>query len=138
MTDSKLWAQEVIICDLCDNPTQQFCNSCQINLCVECVHKHLDKLQSLSHDIVCSKNRKTQCVLPECKIHTSRRCEAQCQQCQIPICVRCCIGTHKNHDAMELVQLFEMSSKKFKVLLMKLNLNSFQNTTKQMLICKIN
>lgn len=108
MTDSKSWAQEVIICDLCDKPTQQFCNSCQINLCVECVHKHVDKLQPLSHEIVCSKNRKTQCVLPECKIHPGCRCEVQCQQCQIPICVRCCIGTHKNHDAVELVELFEM------------------------------
>lgn len=108
MADSKLWAQEVIICDLCDKPTQQFCNSCQINLCVECVHKHVDKLQPLSHEIVCSKNRNTQCVLPECKIHPGRRCEVQCQQCQIPICVRCCIGTHKNHDAVELVELFEI------------------------------
>lgn len=108
MADSKLWAQEVIICDLCDKPTQQFCNSCQINLCVECVHKHVDKLQPLSHEIVCSKNRNTQCVLPECKIHPGRRCEVQCQQCQIPICVRCCIGTHKNHDAVELIELFEI------------------------------
>lgn len=108
MADSKLWAQEVIICDLCDKPTQQFCNSCQINLCVECVHKHVDKLQSLAHEIVCSKNRNTQCVLPECKIHPGRRCEVQCQKCQIPICVRCCIGTHKNHDAVELVELFEI------------------------------
>lgn len=108
MADSKLWAQEVIICDLCDKPTQQFCNSCQINLCGECVHKHVDKLQSLLHEIVCSKNRKIQCVLPECKIHPGRRCEVQCQQCQIPICVRCCIGSHKNHDALELVELFEM------------------------------
>lgn len=108
MADSKLWAQEVIICDLCDKRTQQFCNSCQINLCVECVHKHVDKLQPLSHEIVCSKNRNTKCVLPECNIHPGRRCEVQCQQCQIPICVRCCIGTHKNHDAVELVELFEI------------------------------
>lgn len=108
MADSKLLAQDVIICDLCDKPTQQFCNSCQVNLCVECVHKHVDKLQPLSHEIVSSKNRKTHCVLPECKIHPGRRCEVQCQQCQIPICVRCCIGTHKNHDAVDLVERFEM------------------------------
>lgn len=108
MADSKLWAQEVIICYLCDKPTRQFCNSCQKNLCNECVNKHVDQLQSLAHEIVCSKNRNTQCVLPECKIHPGRRCEVQCQQCQIPICVRCCIGTHKNHDAVELVELFEI------------------------------
>lgn len=108
MADSKLLAQEVIICDLCDKPTQQFCNSCQKNLCNECVNKHVDQLQSLAHEIVCSKNRNTQCVLPECKIHPGRRCEVQCQQCQIPICVKCCIGTHKNHDAVEVVELFEI------------------------------
>lgn len=32
MADSKLLAQDVIICDLCDKPTQQFCNSCQVNV----------------------------------------------------------------------------------------------------------
>ena len=46
------WAQEVITCDLCGKPTQQFCNSCQVNLCEICVKKHRDEFKSLIHEIV--------------------------------------------------------------------------------------
>lgn len=108
MADSKSWAQEVLSCDLCDKPIQQFCNSCQVNLCIECIHKHVEKFRSLSHDIVYFKNKKIQWVLPECTIHLGQRCEAQCQQCQIAICIKCCIGSHKNHDAVELTELLEV------------------------------
>nr|XP_022312099.1 uncharacterized protein LOC111117325 isoform X2 [Crassostrea virginica] len=52
MATSTSWAQDVIICDLCDKPTQQFCNSCQVNLCETCVKKHRDEFKSLIHEIV--------------------------------------------------------------------------------------
>nr|XP_022293307.1 uncharacterized protein LOC111103949 isoform X1 [Crassostrea virginica] len=102
MSASKSWAQEVLTCDLCDNPIQQFCNNCQVNLCVECVSKHVDKFQSLSHDIVHFRNRKIQLVCPECKIHSGQRCEVFCHDCQTPVCVMCCIGPHQGHHAVEL------------------------------------
>ena len=37
----KFWAQDIITCDLCDQPTQQSCNSCRLNLCEICVTKQL-------------------------------------------------------------------------------------------------
>lgn len=100
-------AQDVISCDVCKNPTQQFCNSCQVNLCVKCVPKHVDDKQSMSHDIVHFRNRKVQLVFTECEFHEGQRCEAQCQQCNIPICIKCCIGPHKNHDAVDIAELVE-------------------------------
>jgi hypothetical protein len=67
-------AQDVYICDLCDTkPTQQFCNNCQLSLCVDCVSKHVDKLKYQQHDIVHFKDRKIQLIFPTCKFHTNQR-----------------------------------------------------------------
>lgn len=100
-------SQEAIKCDLCDKPTEHFCNSCQKNLCKKCVRKHVTKLSSLSHDIVQYKN-KLQLLFPECRLHQGQRCEVQCLQCKTPICVRCLIGSHKSHDAVELLELVQI------------------------------
>ena len=54
-------AQDAIYCDLCDNPAVRFSNACQTNLCLDCVIRHRDEFESLSHDIVpfksyCNRN----------------------------------------------------------------------------------
>ncbi|XP_062610735.1 E3 ubiquitin-protein ligase TRIM45-like [Saccostrea cucullata] len=85
------WAQDVITCDLCDNPTEQFCNNCQVSLCVDCVSKHVDSRKSLPHEIVPFKNRKKPMV-----------CEAYCQQCDGPVCFKCILDNHKGDDGVEL------------------------------------
>lgn len=108
MASSRARAQEVIKCDFCDKPTVHFCNSCQKNLCKKCVLQHVTQFQSLSHDIVHYKNKKLQLVFLECKLHPGQRCEVQCQQCETPICVRCLIGSHKSHDAVELLELVQI------------------------------
>lgn len=107
MATSKSWAQNAIICDHCHMSAQQFCNGCQVNLCVVCISKHVEKLPYASHDIVPFRNRKTQIVFPLCKFHPSQRCEVHCKKCQTPICNMCCIGYHKRHSAVELVEFFE-------------------------------
>lgn len=110
MATNKTWAQAVITCDvdLCESPAQQFCNSCQVKLCVECVPKHVDRKLSLSHNIVLFKNRKAQLILTECELHKDERCKIQCQQCQTPICYKCCIGPHKHHNAVDITDLVEI------------------------------
>nr|XP_022297212.1 uncharacterized protein LOC111106714 [Crassostrea virginica]XP_022297213.1 uncharacterized protein LOC111106714 [Crassostrea virginica] len=51
-------AQEIIICNLCDDrPSQRFCNNCQVNLCLDCIDKHQDDIDHQSHDIVTYENR---------------------------------------------------------------------------------
>ncbi|XP_048743729.2 uncharacterized protein LOC125657116 [Ostrea edulis] len=99
-------AQEVITCDLCVKPTQQFCNSCQLSLCVDCVNKHVDKLKYQQHDIVHFKDRKIQLVFPECELHTNQRCEAHCQQCDVPVCLKCMLGPHNGHKYEDMSDIF--------------------------------
>ncbi|XP_061186407.1 uncharacterized protein LOC133194471 [Saccostrea echinata] len=96
------WAQHVITCDLCDKPTQQFCNNCQVNLCVDCVSKHVDKQQFLTHDIVPYTKRNIQLVFQECEFHPHLRCQAHCQQCDVPVCIKCFLCNHKGHDVVGL------------------------------------
>nr|XP_022297008.1 tripartite motif-containing protein 3-like [Crassostrea virginica] len=107
MATSTSWAQDVIICNLCENSALRFCNSCQTDLCLDCVGKHLHEFESLSHDIVPFQHRKIRLVLPECEFHPGQRCEVHCQQCQTPVCVKCFTGNHKGHDVVELEEILE-------------------------------
>ena len=108
MATSDGWAQDVITCDLCDNPTQQFCNSCQVSLCDTCVKSHRDQFKSLIHEIVPFLDRKIQLVCPECQHHPGQRCEANCLQCSEPVCLKCIIsGPHKEHEFEELTKAYE-------------------------------
>lgn len=107
MATSKSWAQEVIICDLCEKAAHRYCNNCQVNLSLDCIIKHIDQLDSLSHDIVPFQNRKLQLVLPVCESHAGQRCEAHCQKCQIPVCTKCLIGLHNGHESEEISTLVD-------------------------------
>nr|XP_022310924.1 tripartite motif-containing protein 2-like [Crassostrea virginica] len=115
MATSTSWAQDVITCDLCDKPTHQFCNNCQVNLCETCVKKHRDEFKSLMHEIVPFLERKIQLVFPECKEHSGQRCEVNCKQCNTPVCVKCIVsGPHKGHDVEELIETHEKKIQKIK------------------------
>ncbi|XP_022312161.2 uncharacterized protein LOC111117358 [Crassostrea virginica] len=105
MATSDGWAQYVITCDLCDKPTQQFCNSCQVSLCETSVKSHKDQFKSLLHEIVPFLDRKIQLVCPECQLHPGQRCEANCLQCSETVCFKCVIsGPHKRHEVEELTK----------------------------------
>ena len=108
MSTSTSWAQDVILCNLCVEPAIRFCNSCQTNLCFDCVGKHLYEFESLSHDIVPFQHRRIKLVLPECESHSGQRCEVHCQQCHTPVCVKCITGNHKGHDVVELEEIVEL------------------------------
>ena len=97
------WDQDVILCELCDKPTQQFCNSCQVSRCDTCVKRHRDQVMSLIHEIVPFLDRKIQLVCPECQHHPGQRCEEICLQCSEPVCLKCIISVpHKGHEVEEL------------------------------------
>ena len=115
MATSTSCAQDVIACDLCDKPTQQFCNSCQANLSDNCVNKHRDQFNSLSHDIVSFLDRKVQLVFPECQEHSGQRCEVNCKECDTPVGVKCIgLGPHKGHDVEELTETYEKKLQEIK------------------------
>ncbi|XP_078328805.1 uncharacterized protein LOC144623839 isoform X2 [Crassostrea virginica] len=115
MATSTSWAQDVITCDLCDKPTQQFCNSCQVNLCETCVKKHRDEFKSLPHDIVPFLHKQAQLVFSACQEHIGQRCEVNCKECNKPVCLKCIVsGTHKGHDVEELTETHENKIQKIK------------------------
>ncbi|XP_048778022.2 uncharacterized protein LOC125681824 [Ostrea edulis] len=110
MTTPTSHAQEVITCDLCVKPAQQFCNNCHLSLCVDCVSKHVDKLKYQPHDIVHFKNRKV--AFPESELYSNQRCEAHCQQCDVPVCLKCIFGPHNGHKVKDMPEIFNDKKKK--------------------------
>lgn len=109
-----------INCILCKMPAVRFCNSCLVELCVDCVSKHVDKLDSMSHDIAPFKKKRGQLVFSECETHAGRKCEAYCQKCQTPVCTKCLIGPHKNHDAEDIVSFADLKKQEIKRQMMEL------------------
>ncbi|XP_062603542.1 uncharacterized protein LOC134265338 [Saccostrea cucullata] len=99
-------AQELITCDLCAKPVQQFCNSCQVGLCEECINKHVKSLKSMKHDIVPFTKRTVQLVFPQCTSHSHQRCEAHCQQCDVLVCIKCLTGpNHRGHEFHDMADI---------------------------------
>ncbi|XP_022310020.2 uncharacterized protein LOC111115542 [Crassostrea virginica] len=88
--------QDVIRCQLCPNPVELHCDLCHVDLCVNCVSKHL-KDNSKKHDTV---------DFPECKSHDKKRCEMYCKDCQVPMCVLC-VTTHNKHDISDIKSIIE-------------------------------
>lgn len=107
-------ALELITCNYCENPALRFCDDCQVELCVDCVSKHIDQYGTLSHEIVRFIDKNDQLVIPECKHHPGRRCEAFCQQCQIPVCTKCLIGAHSSHNTEDIFSIVENKKKEIK------------------------
>ncbi|XP_062588549.1 E3 ubiquitin-protein ligase TRIM71-like [Saccostrea cucullata] len=107
-------AQELITCDLCATPVQQFCNSCQVGLCEDCINKHVKSLKSMKHDIVPFTKRTVQLVFPQCTSHSHQRCEAYCQQCDVPVCIKCLTGQHKGHVFEDMDKVIAVKREKIK------------------------
>ncbi|XP_062569816.1 uncharacterized protein LOC134231866 [Saccostrea cucullata] len=107
-------AQELITCELCAKHIQQFCNNCQVGLCEDCINKHVKSLKSMKHDIVPFTKRTVQLVFPQCTSHSHQRCEAHCQQCDVPVCIKCLTGQHKGHVFEDMDKIIAMKREKIK------------------------
>ncbi|XP_061182726.1 E3 ubiquitin-protein ligase Midline-1-like [Saccostrea echinata] len=115
MTTATSQAQELITCDLCVKPVQQFCNSCQVGLCEDCINKHVKSLKSMKHDIVPFTKRTVQLVFPQCTSHSHQRCEVHCQQCDVPVCIKCLTGPkHKGHEFHDMADIIATNREKIK------------------------
>ncbi|XP_061179541.1 E3 ubiquitin-protein ligase TRIM71-like [Saccostrea echinata] len=109
MASSSTWAQYVITCELCENPTQLFCNDCQVSLCGGCIYKHVDNLKSQTHDMVSFTDREERLVFPLCASHPKQRCEGQCQQCNVPVCFKCLTAYHSGHTVVDMADIIKQS-----------------------------
>ncbi|XP_056006501.1 tripartite motif-containing protein 2-like [Ostrea edulis] len=99
-------AQEVLLCDLCETvPLQSHCKLCHINLCINCVGKHLSD-SSKDHNVVpFIKHIQPTPNYPKCPKHAEKHCELHCEECNIPVCITCVSsGKHKGHDMSDILE----------------------------------
>ncbi|XP_048749520.1 E3 ubiquitin-protein ligase TRIM36-like [Ostrea edulis] len=98
-------AQEVLLCDLCKTvPLQSHCELCKINLCFNCVGKHISDL-SKRHNVVHYFYRKSTPNYPKCPKHAEKHCELHCEKCDIPVCITCVSsGQHEGHKKLDVLE----------------------------------
>nr|XP_011454001.2 uncharacterized protein LOC105346916 [Crassostrea gigas] len=98
--------QDLVECDLCQQPVSFFCRRCGVNLCDPCVPIHLRVKSKNGHDIVdyASKNDDDTC---HCDSHPQNDCSAYCKTCDAPICILCVSIKHKSHEMSELSDKIE-------------------------------
>ncbi|XP_048766338.2 E3 ubiquitin-protein ligase TRIM71-like [Ostrea edulis] len=104
-------AQDVLLCDLCETiPLQSHCELCQINLCVNCVGKHLSD-SSQKHNVVPFLHKSTTPIYPKCPKHAAKHCEIYCENCDIPVCITCVTSDeHRGHKISDVLE--KLKSKK--------------------------
>ncbi|XP_062621612.1 uncharacterized protein LOC134283170 [Saccostrea cucullata] len=108
--DPRYCAQEILLCDLCQTAAlQSHCELCHVNLCIQCVGKHLSD-SSKRHNVVPYKHRTTTPNYPKCPNHTQKHCELYCEKCDIPLCSTC-IASDKHHGHKFTDALQRLSSK---------------------------
>ena len=97
----KSQAQEVVVCNLCQEPVSFFCRRCGVNLCDQCALSHLRTKSKFGHDVVdfASKDDDDSFL---CDSHPQHECLAYCKTCDVPICILCVSIKHKSHEISEL------------------------------------
>ncbi|XP_062585606.1 uncharacterized protein LOC134247263 [Saccostrea cucullata] len=107
--DPRYCAQDILICDLCENHVvQSHCEFCHVNLCKACVGEHLSD-STTKHRVVPYTERTSTPNYPKCSKH-SKNCELYCEQCDSPVCSTCIsTGNHRGHHLSDVLQ--KLSSK---------------------------
>ncbi|XP_062590276.1 E3 ubiquitin-protein ligase TRIM9-like [Saccostrea cucullata] len=99
--------QDIICCQLCPNPVEHHCNLCHVDLCLSCIPKHMSD-KSREHEVVGYTSRKEETVaLPTCSTHEKKQCETYCQDCKIPLCIKCLIDSHRGHEVIEIHDILQ-------------------------------
>ena len=98
-------AQDVIACQVCGMPTQFFCNTCELNLCQDCVHEHKSNFQSLCHNI----------KVAECHLHFVKQCGVHSENCTKQLYSECYSpGRRKTNNDEEQIEAHKRKMKKIK------------------------
>lgn len=102
------FAQDVVRCNLCENPGDHLCRLCLLTLCLECTPKHLSD-KGTTHEIVglTSQISTDSVTRVECVDHGKSVCEIYCNDCLIPICAKCVIDKHRQHTFISLEDFLE-------------------------------
>ncbi|XP_056006790.1 tripartite motif-containing protein 45-like [Ostrea edulis] len=103
-------AQYVLLCDSCETaPLQSHCERCNINLCTNCVEKHLLD-SSRKHRVIPFIEKCSTSNYPRCQSHPDKQGESHCEKCGLPVCSTCVAsGKHRGHDIPDIQK--ELSAK---------------------------
>ncbi|XP_055997045.1 uncharacterized protein LOC130047003 [Ostrea edulis] len=109
--DPRRCAQDVLLCDSCETiPLQNHCEFCNINLCDNCVAKHLSDSPK-RHNVVPYLLRKSIPNNPKYKMHSKKHCELCSEICDIPLGGTGISDQHKDHDTSNVLQKFSSKTK---------------------------
>ena len=100
-------------CDSCsENTSIAYCTECTDFLCKRCWDAHQIVRSSRTHSSftledahAMSQDKLTKLIPPFihiCQDHTDQQLDFYCQQCIIPVCVKCTIINHKDHPVIEV------------------------------------
>ena len=103
-------------CDSCDeNSPIAYCTECDDLLCYKCWEHHqglkksrshssftLKEAQNMSRDKLIKMLHSSFFSSPICHDHDDHKLSFYCQQCTIPVCVKCTIISHKGHPVDEV------------------------------------
>ena len=103
-------------CDSCDeNSPIAYCTECDELLCNVCYDAHqrlkksrshssftLKEAQNMSRDKLIKMLPSSSSSSPMCHDHDDQKLDLYCQQCTIPVCVKCTIISHKGHPVHEV------------------------------------
>ncbi|XP_061167345.1 E3 ubiquitin-protein ligase TRIM71-like [Saccostrea echinata] len=109
-------AQDVKRCDLCETAVvQMHCDTCLVNLCTNCVGKHMISDESKDHKVVKFQARKSTPLYPGCTSHNKQQCTMYCNQCDIPVCIKCIASDqHLGQKVSEILKVVD--EKKAKII----------------------
>ncbi|XP_056008576.1 tripartite motif-containing protein 3-like [Ostrea edulis] len=103
-------AQEVLLCDSCETaPLQSHCELCNINLCTNCVGKHLLDSSRKHRVIPFTEKSFAPKVYPKCPTHADKQSELYCEECDVPVCSTCVSKKHRGHNLCDVLE--KLSSK---------------------------
>ena len=110
LMESRYRGQDVVRCTLCTTAVAPMhCEVCQIDLCKDCVEKHLsDQSKSQVHKVVSLKQYHFSWQYPKCLDHPGKQCELHCKECDDPICSQCVISEkHKHHKIVDIEEIYK-------------------------------
>lgn len=114
-------------CDLCigNELAMSRCENCRLNLCEFCTHAHHKQRKTSFHHMVvlddealgiceqtdmglgggrgAHKKASTRKVL-YCEVHSEEVVELHCEDCEIPVCVKCVSKHHSQHQLSSLLE----------------------------------
>ncbi|XP_056008577.1 tripartite motif-containing protein 2-like [Ostrea edulis] len=100
-------AQEVLLCDSCETaPLQSYCELCNINLCTNCVGKHLLDSSRKHRVIPFIEKSSAPKVYPKCPTHADKQSELYCEECDVPVCSTCVSKKHRGHNLCDVLEKF--------------------------------